>query len=147
MNTWVDITQNSLAVNTPDPPSTDEPRPVLPSDMPEYRDLPREYGNIFWFDERGGRLFIRLRYLQPRFNALCISYRYGSEEPPPAGVKRLCNLIVASQVLNMDFYSVKVGMGGDISGFRDQALTRWGDEINRLYSSYQRSCSVHSMYR
>lgn len=146
MNTWVDITRNSLGELLPKPiPPEDEHK--LPEGMPEYRELPREYGNLFWFDERDGRLLIRLRYFQPRFNALCITYRYGSAEPVPAGIKRLCNLIVATNILAMDFYSVKVGMGGDISGLRDQAMSRWQDEINRLYSSYQRSCSVHSLYR
>ena len=145
MNTWVDISRNQLTQEEPDPKT--EMTDSLPDGMPAYRGLPNAYGNLFWFDERDGRLFIRLRYFQPRFNALCISYRYGSTDPVPAGIKRLCNLIVASNILTMDFYSVKVGMGGDISGLRDQAMTRWGDEINRLYSSYQRSCSVHSMYR
>lgn len=83
----------------------------------------------------------------PRFNALCISYRYGSTEPVPALIKRACNLMVAEKVLNMDFYSVKVGMGGDIGGLRDQAIERWEAEINKAISAYQRSGSVHSMYR
>lgn len=55
--------------------------------------------------------------------------------------------MVAEKVLNMDFYSVKVGMGGDIGGLRDQAIERWEAEINKAISAYQRSGSVHSMYR
>jgi len=105
------------------------------------------YGNLFWFDERSGRMFLKHRFLWPRYNSLCISYRYGSEEPVPAGIKRLCNLVVATNVLTMDFYSIKVGMGGDISGLRDQAMGRWAEEIGRLYSTYQRAGVVRSLYR
>lgn len=133
MNSWIDISSGNVPTNTNDPEA---------KAFSGYK-----FGSLFWFDEASGRLFLRYRFLQPRFNALCISYRYGSEEPVPAGIKRLCNLIVATNILSMDFYSVKVGMGGDISGLRDQAMSRWQDEQARLYSSFQRSGSVHSMYR
>lgn len=105
------------------------------------------YGNLFWFDEPGGRLFLKYRYLSPRFNAICITYRYGSTEPVPFAIRRATNLMAAIDILTMDFYMVKVGMGGDISGLRDQAMSRWQDEINRILSSWQRSGSVHSLYR
>jgi len=135
MNQWVDISGGDQ----------------YPLDKDYGEDLPPMlkggYGNLFWFDEPSGRLFLKYRYLSPRFNALCITYRYGSQEPVPSGIKRLCNLIVASNIITMDFYMVKVGMGGDISGLRDQALRRWDDECARLYSAYQRSGSVHSLYR
>lgn len=134
MNTWVDITDGNVKLE----PSGD------PYDKAF---VGAGFGSLFWFDESSGRLFLRYRYLQPRYNSLCITYRYGSQEPVPAGIKRLCNLIVATNILSMDFYSVKVGMGGDISGLRDQAMSRWQDEQARLYSSFQRSGSVHSMYR
>lgn len=135
MNQWVDISGGNQYV-----PSV----PLLGEDPPQ---VLGGYGNLFWFDEPSGRLFLKYRYLSPRFNALCITYRYGSSEPVPPGIKRLCNLIVASNVLTMDFYMVKVGMGGDISGRRDEALKRWDEEANRLYSAFQRSGSVHSLYR
>ena len=132
MNSWVDLGESPFKIDgVQDPPT-------------EFR---HGYGNLFWFDEHAGRLFLRARVWQPMFNAVCISYRYGSQEPVPAGIKRLCNLIVATNILTMDFYSVKVGMGGDISGLRDQAMSRWAEEQQRLYSAYQRSGSVHSMLR
>lgn len=107
----------------------------------------------FWFDYPAGRLFLRTRLLQPKFNALRITYRYGNdldsdgEENVPMAINRLASLIVASNIIIMDFHSIKVGMGGDVSGLRDQLLNRWGEEINRIYSSYQRSGSVHSLLR
>lgn len=107
----------------------------------------------FWFDYPAGRLFLRTRLLQPKFNALRITYRYGNdldsdgEENVPMAINRLASLIVASNIIVMDFHSIKVGMGGDVSGLRDQLLNRWGEEINRIYSSYQRSGSVHSLLR
>lgn len=107
----------------------------------------------FWFDYPAGRLFLKTRLLQPKFNALRITYRYGKdldsdgEENVPMAINRLASLIVASNIIIMDFHSIKVGMGGDISGFRDQLLNRWAEEIGRIYSSYQRSGSVHSLLR
>lgn len=107
----------------------------------------------FWFDYPAGRLFLKTRLLQPRFNALRITYRYGNdldsdgEENVPMAINRLASLIVASNIIVMDFHSIKVGMGGDVSGLRDQLLNRWGEEINRIYSSYQRSGTVHSLLR
>lgn len=107
----------------------------------------------FWFDYPAGRLFLKTRLLQPKFNALRITYRYGNdldsdgEENVPMAINRLASLIVASNIITMDFHSIKVGMGGDVSGLRDQLLNRWAEEIGRIYSSYQRSGSVHSLLR
>ena len=122
----------------------------IDSDGLHVKHLNRE---TFWFDYPAGRLFLRTRLLQPKFNALRITYRYGNdldsdgEENVPMAINRLASLIVASNIIIMDFHSIKVGMGGDVSGLRDQLLNRWGEEINRIYSSYQRSGSVHSLLR
>jgi hypothetical protein len=111
------------------------------------------YKEAFWFDYPAGRLFLRSRLFQPKYNALRITYRYGNdpdsdgEENIPMAINRLASLIVASNIVTMDFHSVKVGIGGDISGLRDQLLNRWGEEINRIYSSFQRSGTVHSLLR
>lgn len=107
----------------------------------------------FWFDYPAGRLFLKTRLLQPKYNSLRITYRYGKdmdtdgEENVPMAINRLASLIVASNIITMDFHSIKVGMGGDVSGLRDQLLNRWAEEISRIYSSYQRSGSVHSLLR
>lgn len=103
--------------------------------------------NKVYFDYPMGKLYIRTRYFQQRYNALRITYRYGSTEPVPAGINRLTSLIVASQVINMQAFNIKVGTGSDISGVRDQMLANWNDEIGRLFSSFQRSGSVHSALR
>ena len=99
----------------------------------------------FWFDYAKGRLFLKTRRLQPKYNALRITYRYGSEEPVPEGIRRLCSLITAQQIINMQAFAVKVGLGGDIAGIKDQMLKMWQDEVNELYSMYQRSGSVHGV--
>ena len=125
MDRWIDISGGSI-----DKADFGEDVDLTPGDA--------GMGNLFWFDREEGTMHLRYRYLQPKKDSVCISYRYGSDAPIPAGIKRLCNLIVATDVLTMDFYSVKVGMGGDISGLRDQALSRWDKEIGRLYSTYQR---------
>lgn len=103
--------------------------------------------NRVYFDYPYGKLYIRTRYFQQRYNALRITYRYGATEPVPAGINRLTSLIVASQVINMSVFNVKVGLGSDIAGIKDQLLANWNDEIGRLYTSFQRSGSVHGMLR
>ena len=100
-----------------------------------------------YFDYPYGKLYLRTRYFQQKYNALRITYRYGSDEPVPMGINRLTSLIVASQVINMSVFNIKVGLGSDIAGINDQLLANWNDEIGRLYSSFQRTGSVHSMLR
>ena len=100
---------------------------------------------MFWFDYRKGRMFLRLSRFQPKFNALCVSYRYGSTEPVPDGIRRLCAIMTAKQILNMQTFAIKVGLGGDIAGIKDQMLDSWEKEIDELLSMYQRSGSVHGV--
>ena len=102
---------------------------------------------IVYFDYPYGKLYLRTRYFQQKYNALRITYRYGSEEPVPMGLNRLTSLIVASQVINMSVFNIKVGIGSDIAGIKDQLLANWNDEMGRLYSSFQRIGSVHSTLR
>lgn len=109
---------------------------------------PSEVQNInTWFDYKKGKLYIRTRLYQVKANALRISYRYGSEDPVPAGINRLACLTVASQILSMDMYSIKMGLGGDVAGIKDQTLNRWNEEMGRLYTSFQRTGSVYSILR
>lgn len=127
----------------------------------QWRDITDEYVEDqpgrgierFWFDYHAGRLFLKVRPFQPKFNAIRISYRYGMDPEDegsggvPMGINRLASLIVASDIITQDIHSIKVGIGGDISGLRDQLLGRWQDEMNRLYTSFQRTGSVHSLLR
>lgn len=102
--------------------------------------------NTFSFDYNGGRLILRTYWLQPRYNALRITYRYGSEdeEVPPA-IQRLCALMTAIEILNSQFWVIKVGAGGDIGAVRNSMIRLWQDEINEIISSYQRPGRVYSM--
>lgn len=99
----------------------------------------------FWFDYPSGRLFLRSSAFQMPYNAVRISYRYGSEEEPPASISRLCCLLTASQVITMGVFAIKVGAGGDISGVRQDLQKMWQEEMNSIWSSWQRSGSVHSL--
>ena len=100
----------------------------------------------FSFDYSGGKLFLRTYFLQPMYNALRITYRYGSEDGEvPQGIQRLCSLMAAEQVLNSQFWVIKVGNGGDIGSIKNAMLRVWDDEINALISSYQRSGRVYTM--
>lgn len=102
--------------------------------------------NSFSFDYNGGRLFLRTFWRQPRYNALRISYRYGSEDgEPPQAIQRLCALMTAVQILNSQFWNIKVGAGGDIGAVRNSMIRLWEDEMNSIWSSYQRAGRVYSM--
>jgi len=101
----------------------------------------------YWFDYPYGKLYLRTRMFQVKPNALRISYRYGSDEPIPSGINRLCCLLTASKIITMGIYDVKLGLGGDIAGVKDSLLRSWQTEIGTLYSSFQRSGSVHSLLR
>lgn len=126
-NAWMDITDT---INTNEPPTGPTDRHVS-----------------FWFDYPMGKLYIRTHIFQRRPNALRISYRYGSTEPVPEGIRRLCELEAATRVLTGSIFDIKVGMGGDISGVKDSLLRNWAEEKAQLYSSFQRSGSVHSLLR
>ncbi len=65
----------------------------------------------------------------------------------PDGINRMCCLMTAIQILNMQFFNIKVGASGDIGDARNSAIRAWQDEINMLKTSFQRSGSVHSLYR
>lgn len=101
----------------------------------------------YWFDYHQGKMYLRTRLFQVKPNSVRISYRYGSTEPVPLGINRLCSLLVASKIITMGIYDVKLGMGGDISGVKDSLLRAWNAEIGDLYSSFQRSGTVHSLLR
>lgn len=100
----------------------------------------------FSFDYKGGRLMLRTHFRQPRYDAVRISYRYGgNEEDVPPAIQRLCSLMTAKQVLNSQFWTVKVGTGKDIAGVKNSMLDSWDHEINAIISSYQRPARVYSM--
>ena len=102
--------------------------------------------NSFSFDYNGGRLFLRTFWRQPRYNAVRITYRFGGDtEDLPAAIQRLCCLMTAIQILNSQFWVIKVGAGGDIGAVRNSMIRLWQDEINEIYSSYQRPGRVFSM--
>ncbi len=102
--------------------------------------------NSFSFDNNGGRLFLRTYWHQARYNALRISYRFGAEdELPPDAIQRLCALMTAIQILNSQFWVVRVGAGGDIGAVRNSMIRLWQDEINEILSAYQRPGRVFSM--
>lgn len=101
----------------------------------------------YWFDYPYGKLYIRTRVFQQRYNAIRISYRYGSDEPVPAAINRLACLLTAMQIITMQAFNIKVGLGGDLSNTRDVMIANWQNEADTIYSSFQRSGSVHSLYR
>lgn len=101
----------------------------------------------FWFDYDYGKLYIRTFLFQSRANSIRISYRYGSDEEVPAAINRLCCLMTASQIINMQVFNTKVGAGGSISGVKDELLRGWQEEMNQIWTSYQRIGSVHSLLR
>ena len=101
----------------------------------------------FWIDYPYGKLYIYHIITQTPYNSVRVSYRYGDiENGVPDDIQRLCCLLTASQVINMQAFNIKVGMGGDISGVKDSMLRAWQDEMNQIWSAHQRAGSVHAMW-
>lgn len=100
----------------------------------------------FSFDYQGGKLMLRTYFIQPHYNSVRISYRYGNEDDGevPYAIQRLCALMTAKQILNSQFWVIKVGNGGDIGSIKSTMLRAWDDEINAIISSYQRSGRVYT---
>ena len=98
-----------------------------------------------WFDYPKGRLFIRTGMRTPSTNSIRISYRHGLDEPVPYAISRACVLMTAMGVLDNQMFSVKLGMGGDISGIKREIRQAYQEEINDIFTSYQTSGAVVSM--
>lgn len=108
---------------------------------------------LFWFDYKRGTIFLKTRLMQQKFNALRVTYRYGNEDDSngekevPAAVNIATSMMAAKLLLSSDFHSIKVGIGGDISGLRDQAYARWDAYLAEFYLAYRRTGIVKSLYR
>lgn len=126
-NVWQDITTWPLATDPPE----------------GFR--PNTFRTPVWFDYVMGKMYINTRPYQVKANAIRISYRYGSEDEVPEGICRLCSLMTAMNVLNMQTFNIKVGMGGDIAGVKEGQMRAWQDECNQLFTSYQTPGSVRSV--
>ena len=116
--------------------------------LDERNDFPPEVNlstDGFWIDYAKGTLYLRTRRLQPKYNAVCITYRYGSTEPAPPGIKRLCCLMTAIQVIQSQAFAIKYALGGDVAGIKDSLVKAYQEEINELFSMYQRSGTVHGV--
>lgn len=124
-NTWADVSQWPLGKEEPD----GNRGPVT----------------TCWFDYPMGKLYLKTRPYQVKANSIRISYRYGSEEEPPDGICRICSLMTAINVLNMQTFNIKVGMGGDIAGIKDAQIRNWQEEVNNLFTSFQTLGSVRSI--
>lgn len=93
-----------------------------------------------------GKIYIRTRLYQQKANAVRVTYRYGIEDPIPSAINRLACLLTAIQILNSQPFWIKVGSAGDLGNVRAEMVKNWTDEINSIYTSYQRSGSVHAMW-
>lgn len=118
---------------------------MMSSDNPGAGIIGDQRAGGFWFDYGAGRLFLRTRLMQTPFNGIRISYRYGSEEEPPAEIQRLCSLMVADRIIQMGVFTVKVGQGGDINGIKQSLHQVWQEEIGMIMTSWQRPGPVYSL--
>lgn len=100
----------------------------------------------FWIDYEFGKMYLYTKVYQSPYNSVRISYRYGDLSGVPADISRLCCLMTAIRVINMQTFNIKVGMGGDISGVKNSLIKNWQDEIGEIYSSRQRMGSVRGLW-
>lgn len=100
----------------------------------------------FRFDYVEGRLYLRTRVNNPRYNAVRVTYRWGDDGEVPDAIRRLCTLMTATNVLNQQMFNIKLGSGGDIAGIRDSVLRAWQEEMNMIWGSYQRVGVVRGLF-
>lgn len=117
------------------------------TDVSHWIDSASHGTTLAWMDYPMGKLYIRTPLYQAHEDAVRITYRYGYAGEPPYAIRRLCALMTASQVLNMQAFNIKLGTGGDISGIREGIQQAWEAEMAGIWASYQRSGSLHSMLR
>ena len=93
---------------------------------------------LMWFDYDRG--IMRLR--PPLFtlsSQVRISYRYGNPGDVPYDIQRACGLLVAIQLLQADWYTTKLGTGGDLGGNVDRRIAEMRKEANMILSFNQRT--------
>lgn len=99
----------------------------------------------FWFDYPAGKMYIRSTFLQPKHNAIRITYRHGRPSEVPASISRCCALMVALTILNEDFYLTRLGSGGDLGSSKADMRRNMESEINNILMMYRRMGAVYSM--
>lgn len=100
----------------------------------------------FWIDYEFGKMYLYTKIYQSPYNSVKVSYRYGDLSGVPYDISRLCCLMTAIRVINMQSFNIKVGMGGDISGVKSGLIKGWQNEINEILSSRQRMGSVRGLW-
>lgn len=114
--------------------------------------------NTFSIDYQAGRLLIKTLYsgFNPMYDGVRITYRYGLVPPEGAGqyevqgqvpdaISTMCALMTAKDILNTQFWVIKVGMGGDIAGVKESMLRAFDQKIGECFTAYRRMGPVHSM--
>lgn len=114
--------------------------------------------DTFSIDYTAGRLLIRSMWggYTPKYDSVRITYRYGRIPPVGAGeymvqgqvpdaISTMCALMTAKDILNTQFWVIKVGMGGDIAGIKESMIRNFDAKIAEIRASYQRLGPVHSM--
>lgn len=112
----------------------------------------------FSIDYDAGRLLIRSMWggYTPKYDSVRITYRYGRVPPKDANEytvqgqvpDAICMLNVymtARDIINQQFWVLKVGMGGDIAGIKESMNRFYEGKIAEIKSSFQRLGPVHSM--
>lgn len=126
-NTWKDMTD----MLRPNPPQSEEEWDC----------------GLAYCDYDTGRLYMYGRYLQPKDNAIRITYRYGRTEPVPPMISRACALMVGLTLLNEEIYQTRLGTGGDLGSQKNDMKRAMQDEINSTIMCYRRFTPVYSLYQ
>lgn len=101
-------------------------------------------GNI-WFDYEMGKMYIMMRYMTPKLNAVKITYRYGKTQPVPPSISRCCALMVALTIMNEEIYMTRMGQGGELGGQKNDFKKAMQDEINSILMMNRSLTPVRSL--
>ena len=114
--------------------------------------------DTFSIDYTAGRLKIKTLWggYHPMYDGIRITYRYGRvpKDPNnpnaiqgqvPDAIAMLNMYMTAKDIINQQFWVIKVGMGGDIAGIKEAQQRYYDEKIAEIKSSFQRLGPVHSM--
>lgn len=98
----------------------------------------------FDIDYQFGKIYIREPPFGQRANSVVVSYRYGRvDEPVPEGIRRMCGLMTAKQIITQYPWLIRVGMNGDYGQIRQEMTKAYDEDIAELQVAFRATPSVH----
>lgn len=111
-------------------------------DKIEMREIGQNFKDIsddssyFWFDYKGGRLHIRKWFVSSASASLRVSYRWG-DEYPPEDIQRATTLKAAANIIQTDWYRLRLPGGPGFDPPKGQTVNEWLQEVEHIVAGRQ----------